>query len=396
MHGPDWHRSDFLVHQDIAKAAEALPDAIFTDPLLHQYLLNTLYRSEWLVLPRHHYFNRVSDRGGTLWAALQRSGASEKIEYLGEPLLFNRGVEPEENHPLHCVVGICPHNSGSLARAKTDRRGRFYIQCPVHSLRTDCAGNFQAFPGLANPTPEQREALTLRQYHTRVWLDFLFLCRGNPIAPWHQVISPLIQIVSRLPLEQFVYTPHYKEVRRVPISPLLNADNYCDWKHITGGVHSGQDSLEGAIKMEKYKWDVYDHMLLQWAYAVNPEDGFEPEFLPEWFSDRDDPTSRVYAVWLFEPPNITWNFHRWGLSLNVYSPIYDQPEATEFLWFHYVWDRERYDRAISLLYKVDAEDIEELTEIQRNKRLDPRHRGPISPDEIGRHWLHRRISRALG
>ena len=388
-------RKDWDVRGNISDA-KTLPRRVFTDPSVHSNLLNTWYRTEWLTLPLHHYLKRETRDAKAVWEGLEVPGASERIEYLGEPLLLKRDTKPETNPALHCVLGVCPHNGGSLQDEETDTRHLPFFKCPFHGLITDCAGSFKAFPGLQNPTLEQRKALSLKQYHIQVWRDFLFLCRGNPIAPWNAVFDPLTQIVSRMPLEQLRYTPHAKEVRRVPINPLLQADNHCDWLHIQGGVHGGEEGLEGAIKMKKYRWKPFDHMLLQWAYAVNSEDGFDPQCLPKWLLDDEDPTSRVYAVWLFQPPNVAWNFYNWGLSLNVYNPVPGNPEETEFLWTHYVWDQKEYAKAQGMLYRVDEEDISELTQVQKNMKVDPNHRGVFGPtNEMGRYWLHRRVSQMM-
>ena len=56
---------------------------------------------------------------------------------------------------------------------------------------------------------------------------------------------------------------------------------------------------------------------------AQPEDGFAPAQLPERLRDPD--RRRVFALWWFVWPNLTFNFYPWGLSVNVYQPVPGAP-----------------------------------------------------------------------
>src|SRR5581483_1426105 len=101
---------------------------------------------------------------------------------------------------------------------------------------------------------------------------------------------------------------------------------------------------------------------LQWAYARNAADGFEPEQVAARFRDPARPERRVFALWWFLFPNATLNFYPWGLSLNVYEPVPGKPDRTRFVWQHLVLDRAKYAEREKrwLLAKVDAEDVAAL------------------------------------
>ncbi len=64
-------------------------------------------------------------------------------------------------------------------------------------------------------------------------------------------------------------------------------------------------------------------------------------------------------------PNLTLNLYPWDLSLNVYAPIPGNPARTQFLWYHYVLDEEKFQRRndIWLDKHVDSEDIEAIGEV---------------------------------
>src|SRR6185437_2239812 len=124
---------------------------------------------------------------------------------------------------------------------------------------------------------------------------------------------------------------------------------------------------------------------LQWAYATNPDHGFEPEMLPARFRD---PRRRVFALWWFVFPNLTLNFYPWGLSVNVYMPCPGNPHQTLFLWYHYVLDEGLYERRdeVWLNHQVDSEDVDAIRQVSRAVSSGVAPRGRFAPgQEAGPH-----------
>ena len=70
-------------------------------------------------------------------------------------------------------------------------------------------------------------------------------------------------------------------------------------------------------------------------------------------SGSHDPKGRrVFALWWFVFPNLALNFYPWGLSVNVYQPMPERPDATRFVWYQFALDRDEARRARSPLAVV--------------------------------------------
>ena len=91
---------------------------------------------------------------------------------------------------------------------------------------------------------------------------------------------------------------------------------------------------------------------------------------------------------------MTFNFYPWGLSVNVYMPVPDKPDRTNFVWYHYVFDETKYAaRDITWLSRrVDEEDTDAIGKTFRGITSPYAPRGKFAPQfEKGTHWFHRRV-----
>ena len=87
-----------------------------------------------------------------------------------------------------------------------------------------------------------------------------------------------------------------------------HAWNYLDAFHIPF-IHRGPEGLIDAIDYKSYTTEIYDHAVLQWAWAKDPAHGLKPEHTPERLRHAD---KRVFALWYFLWPNLTLNSYPWG------------------------------------------------------------------------------------
>jgi choline monooxygenase len=281
------------------------------------------------------------------------------------------------------------------------------IECGQHHLTTGADGTFKFHPAFQNADDETRKTLCLTRYDLEEWRDFYFICRGKPAMPFNNVLKPMLDIINCMPLDQFQCSENKDEQRIVDGNWMLHAGNYMDMLHIKEGIHTGEGGLEGALLMDSYVTEFFTDkpyhnpfMTLQWAYAKNPDDGFDPKFLPERFRDPSHPERRVFALWFFQFPNITWNFYPWGLSVNIYMPIPEDVNHTEFFWFHYVLDRKKYSERSTrwLSQLVDTEDTDAISLVNRTLRghARPWQRSIFGEEkERGPHWFHRMVYKTM-
>src|SRR5437667_12566400 len=102
--------------------------------------------------------------------------------------------------------------------------------------------------------------------------------------------------------------------------------------------HKGPGGLADVNDLASYRTELYKFSALQWAYAWDEENGFDPQLLAGRFRDPKNPTRRVFSLWWFIFPNITLNFYHWGLLVIVYMPIPVKPDKILFYWFLYALD----------------------------------------------------------
>jgi len=218
--------------------------------------------------------------------------------------------------------------------------------------------------------------------------------------PFEETFKEISETISLLPLQDFHYTPKKEEYRRLDGNWKQHAWNYMDSLHIKW-IHKKPNGLQDALDMESYRTELYPYASLQWAYAKNPASGFDPQYLPKRFRDPENPKRRVFALWFFVFPNLTLNFYPWGLSINLYMPVPDDPTKVDFYWYHFVWDNEKYQDRDSrwLNSQVDTEDVQAMQQIAKaaiRPKTEPGRRFLFGlPQEKGPHWFHWQVFRGV-
>ena len=379
---------DLVVDKDIAKA-EGLSARAFTDPAVLALELDTIFKREWLLVPEPSGAAARAD--SRPWAErLKQRGARAALSMLDKPLYLQRGWKDSK---LRLFPNVCTHAWYPLAPGPG--RGEKLV-CAQHGRQFDAAGKCLSQPGFAAKTgafPRACDHLT--EFVLKEFGPLLFACLGDPVRTFESITDRVGASIRGLPIASLERRPQAGDLRELGGNWKQHAWNYMDKFHVQF-IHKAPAGLADAIDLNSYKTELYDGASLQWAYARDPESGFDPELLPARF--RDPGGKRVFALWWFLFPNITLNFYPWGLSVNVYEPIAGRPETTLFQWYAWSWD----DRKLSeretrwLSDQVDAEDVEAMNQVRRGVRSGCAPRGRFSAtEETGPHWFHYAVSRAL-
>ncbi len=397
----------YFVDPDIKKA-QSLPFSVFWDAEFHKHAFETIFTNSWLCFPKQILRRAVDiseredpSKSETYLDILLIRGNEVLWDFLGEGILLKRDTDTRKSS-LFCFSNRCPHMGYPMLKQRINRAGPKwgkYMQCGQHHLTVNADGTFKSHPAWPNPDAKTRKTLCLTRYDLEEWQDFYFICRGKPAAPLNNVLKPMLDVIDCMPPDWFQYEKNANEQRILDGNWMLHAQNYMDTLHIKEGIHTGEGGLEGALIMDSYTTEFFadnPFMTLQWAYAKNPEDGFDPKFLPERFHDPSHPERRVFALWFFQFPNITWNFYPWGLSLCIYMPIPEDVDHTELFWFHYVLDQEKYSERNTrwLSNLVDLEDTDALRLVNRTLRghARPWQRSIFGEEkEKGPHWFHKMV-----
>jgi choline monooxygenase len=369
------------VDADIRRA-EGLPASAFIDPAWLERELATIFSTAWLVVPE------AGERGGgdprPLEDQLAARGSRVPIQVVGRPLFLQRGWDDDT---LRAFPNTCTHAWYPLVHGAS--RGPTLV-CGQHGRRFDCTGRFVSQQGFGADLPEFPRACDhLTPLPVALWRRLAFVSL-DPRAG----APPLAEVDASLARMPAMPDRLSSEFREVAGNWKQHAWNYLDPFHI-GFVHRAPGGLADAIELASYTTELYERSVLQWVYARDPADGFDPAWLPARFHDPTPRGRRVFALWWFVFPNLTLNFYPWGLSVNVYEPIPGRPDATRFAWYQFALDRaklgERERRWLSS--QVDAEDVDALAQVSRGLRSGLAPRPRFAPDhERAPHWFHRAVA----
>src|SRR6266851_3970601 len=377
----EFSSKDFFVDPDIRKAA-ALPDSAFIEPNFLELEIKTIFNKTWMLVPHH-----VSPDPSTFFSeSLTKPGSRVPFSLLGKPLFLQTNSKRE----INCFPNVCTHAWHPLVESASSGGS---IVCPQHGREFDSEGRFMFHKGFENLEDFPRESDSLTKLKVENCSPFIFVCLGDPLAPFHELLDNVQRSIPGIDLSSLRHHSVSNELREVQGNWKQHAWNYMDNYHIRF-VHKGPGGLADAIDLNSYQTELYKFSALQWAYSRKPEYGFEPKLLAARFRDPKNPDRRVFALWWFIFPNLTLNFYPWGLSVNVYMPIPGKPDKTLFLWFQYAIDEEKFQNRNStwLSEQVDSEDVEAISLVSTGAKSGFAPRGRFAPDEeAGPHWFHRLV-----
>ncbi len=371
------------VDPDIARA-ETLPAEAFTSREFLDLELRTIFASSWLLVPlRSAAELRIDPR--SLTELLKRRGARAPVAMLDRPLFLQRDMKGV----LRCLPNVCTHAWHSLIEGAGREK---MIVCPQHGRQFTADGKFASQPGFKEIPP--RDCDHLRTFPVEPWRELLFACLGAPAMRLDAMMSEVNATVAQLAVDEWRREAHPAEVREVAGNWKQHAWNYMDKFHVAF-IHKAPGGLADAIELAGYRTELHRWSSLQWAYAKDPDHGFDPTHVPSRFGEGK---KRVFALWWFVWPNLTLNFYPWGLSVNVYGPVPGKPDRTLFHWYHFVADWKKYARRNEtwLSESVDAEDIDAIGQVRRGAASGYADRGRFAPgEEAGPHWFHRLVAEGV-
>jgi choline monooxygenase len=209
------------------------------------------------------------------------------------------------------------------------------------------------------------------------WGNWLF-CSLNPTSHAETGLTDMINRVSWLPINEFIFMPELSKTFNVRAHWALYCENYLEGFHIPF-VHAG---LNDVLDFGNYTTELFSYSSLQLGMAKDEEDCFQ---LP---SSSPDYGRKLAAYYFFVFPNMMFNFYPWGLSVNIITPI--SLEQTKVSFYTYIWNETRYNTgAGSGLDSVELEDEEVVESVQKGIRSRFYRQGRYSVTrEQGTHHFH--------
>ena len=352
---------------DEIAVAETLPAEVYHEPHWYERAKQQIFARTW------HFIGKVEEpkAPGHVQPFTLLEGC------LDEPLVLT--VDDETR--LHCLSNVCTHRAALVVEGEGHVKA---LRCRYHGRRFGLDGKFCSMPefdGVAG-FPSARD--DLRPVALERWGRLLF-CNLDPAFSFRDLVRPMEQRVSFLPLDQARYDASSSRDYLINANWALYCDNYLEEFHIPF-VHG---SSLAELDYGEYRTELYPYATLQIGIAKSAADAFK---LP---GDHPDHGANVAAFyyWLF--PNLMLNFYPWGLSLNVVAPL--GPTRTRVSFLSYVWDEERRASGVGAdLHRVEMEDEEVVEDVQRGVRSRFYDRGRYSPRrETGTHHFHKLLARFL-
>ncbi len=357
---------DLSVHPDITNAW-TLPSAFYKDPGIFARCREEVFARSWQF---------IGDSDG-----VRQPGAVHPFTLLegclDEPMVLTRNMDDK----LHLLSNVCTHRGMAVVEGCGNER---YLRCRYHGRRYGLDGNFQHMPEFEGVCNFPQASDNLARPPFAQW-DKLLFASVYPLAPFEEVIGPVVERLGWLPINEFLFDPDHSRDYLVRANWALYIDNYLEGFHIPF-IHKG---LNEVLDYENYTTEAFPWANLQLGVANSGDEAFD---LP---SESKDHGQRIgaYYWWIF--PNTTLNFYPWGLSVNVVKPL--AQDLAKISMLRYVWKPDRLGRgAGGDLDRVEREDDVVVELVQKGVRSRFYDKGRYSPRrEQNVHQFHRLLSSVL-
>ncbi|MBX9690637.1 MAG: aromatic ring-hydroxylating dioxygenase subunit alpha [Candidatus Obscuribacterales bacterium] len=355
-----------LIDKDIKKA-QTLPASFYRNEASFEQAREKVFARSW-------QFVADADR---LTVPGQVLPLSILPGYIDEPIIISRSHDDK----LQCLSNVCTHRGNLLVEGECHAQN---LRCRYHGRRFGLDGQMISTPGFENVEdfPTKKDNLACVPFGN--W-DKLLFAAINPAFSFEDVIGPMKERLSWLPLNEFEFDASRSQDYIVKANWALYCDNYLEGFHIPY-VHP---ALAAAVDCKDYHTELYRYSNLQIGVALNPADAFDlPKSSPDYGKNI-----AAYYYWLF--PNMMFNFYPWGLSLNVVVPL--AKDRTRITYLTYIWDESKLAiGAGANVDKTEREDENIIEQVQKGVQSHFYDRGRYSPEwEAGPHHFHQLLTEFL-
>jgi len=355
---------NFFIDPDISKAKTISTD-FYTDPEIFELSKEKLFAPSWQFLRSIEY---VKDKESVFPFTLLE-------DFLDEPLMLTR----TKQNTVHCLSNACTHRGNIVAEEKCTVS---HLRCRYHGRQFQLDGKFISMPEFKEVKDFPSTDDDLKQVELYQWGKWLFASL-NPTVPAEKYLKEMMDRVSWLPVDEFVFRPEMTNHYQLNAHWALYCENYLEGFHIPF-VHEG---LNTVIDYGSYWTELYKYSNLQVGTAKQKK---EPVFdLP---SSSPDYGKNIAAYYFFVFPNMMFNFYPWGLSVNIVEPKGIARTAVSFYYF--MWDESKMNQgAAADLEKVEFEDEGIVHSVQKGIQSRFYKHGRYSVTrEQGTHHFHRMIT----
>lgn len=340
------------------KQASTIPASWYTDQLLYQLEMRTVFARSWQLVCRLDQ--------------LSKPGQYVTSEIAGEPIVLVRG----NDNVLRGFFNVCRHHAAAVMTEPEGSANQ--LRCPYHGWTYSLAGELRGTPDFAGVCDFDRSANNLVPVAVDVWEQWVF-----------------VRVEGNDPLESFLGANLIDQMRPLEFASLqwLERRHYafdCNWKvfvdnYLDGGYHVPHlhKGLDSVLDYSNYSIENGEHFCLQWSPLVS--EGAEEQ------TGAVRKGERALYYWIY--PNFMINSYQGAMDTNLVIPR--GVNKTEVIFDFYFPDtsaaaRERNRQSIEVGQRIQDEDVAICKSVQRGLSSRAYTAGRLSVRrEAGEHLFHR-------
>jgi phenylpropionate dioxygenase-like ring-hydroxylating dioxygenase large terminal subunit len=361
-----------------------------SDPLDDMSLPGWLYYDPEFFEAEKKAFLRAAPQVVCHESEISQPGEWRTLDYLGESVIVIRGDDGE----IRAFSNVCRHRGSRLV----DGTGGCskILTCPYHAWSYARDGRLvgvphrQEYPGL------QTELHGLKPVALENWRGFLFVTLEPGVPSVAEMMAPYEDEIAPYRFEELKPLAPVR-LRYRPLNWKTIADNYSDHLHIPVG-HPGLTRLFGkSYRIEAKDWvDKMEGDLVD-KESANPSERAYQRYLPK--VDHLPPTHQ--RKWLYYKlfPNVAFDIYADQVDFMQFIPV----SATESLLREISYalpDDRREMKAVRYLNwrinrRVNAEDTELITRVQRGMQSASYEAGPLGISEVCLRGFAKKLRRMI-
>jgi carnitine monooxygenase subunit len=347
------------------------------DPLDDWSLPGWLYSNPEFFAAEKAAFLRAAPQVVCHESEIARAGDWRTLEYLGESVIVIRGDDGQ----VGAFSNLCRHRGSRLV----DGAGGCakVLTCPYHAWSYGRDGQLVGVPHRGEYPGLRPETLALLPVALEQWHGFLFVALEPGAPPVAEMMAPYEVEVAPYRFE------HLQILGRVTLRPRpLNwktiADNYSDHLHIAVG-HPGLTRLFGRNYRIETKANV-DRMEgdLVEKESANPSERAYQRYLP-----AVEHLPRTHQrKWLYYKlfPNVAFDIYPDQVDFMQFLPVSATETMIREISYALPDERREMKAARHLNWRinrrVNAEDTELISRVQRGMQSSPYVAGPLGTSEV--------------
>lgn len=340
------------------KQASTIPASWYTDQMLYQLEMCTVFASSWQLVCRIDQ--------------LSKPGQYVTSEIAGEPIVVVRG----NDNLLRGFFNVCRHHAAAVMTEPEGTANQ--LRCPYHGWTYSLSGELKGTPDFAGVCDFDRSANSLVPVEVDVWEQWVFVrVEGNDTLESFLGANLIDQMRAlKFASLQWLERRHYA----FDCNWKVFVDNYLDGGYHVPHLHKGLDSV---LDYSNYSIENGEHFCLQWSPLVT--EGAEEQ------TGAVRKGERALYYWIY--PNFMINSYQGGMDTNLVIPR--GVDKTEVIFDFYFPDtsaaaRERNRQSIEVGQRIQDEDVAICKSVQRGLRSRAYTAGRLSVRrEAGEHLFHR-------